>query len=78
MEKLSFVVKVKMERKINWSLNSIQKFPTHEHYLFEIKEYVVEYEFKPTRTFDKVKFLNFMKVYLLKAYGGYEVLEIKN
>lgn len=75
MEKISFVVKVKTRKKINWNLETIQRFPTHEHYLYEVQEYVIEYEFKPTKSFDKVKFLEFMKDYLKSVYGAYEVTD---
>jgi len=73
MEKISFTVKIKREKKINWSLKSMQRFPVHEHFLYEIQEIKVEYDYKPTRNFDKESFVDFMKAYLMKIYNAVEV-----
>jgi|GEM_PF-3013074 hypothetical protein len=69
MENLKFKVVKTVKLPIEWKIEDIQKFPVHEHTISEQQEIVVSYQYKPTSKFEKDKFIEFMRRYLMKKYS---------
>lgn len=46
---LKFKVITKKQVKFDMSITEIQKYPVHEHYLYEYQEKIFVYDFNPTK-----------------------------
>lgn len=68
-----FKIVTQQEISINLTLDSIRKYPTHEHYTFEAHEKIVIHKFKPTKKTDLEAYKIFLTKLLKKKYKAYSV-----
>jgi hypothetical protein len=78
---ISFTFKVIKQKAIDFSFISrkeMLQYPIFEHYLREVQETLVVYEFIPGANFDKEKYKQLIMKKLKTKYNAYSVVFIGN
>lgn len=59
---------------LNFRLDTIKKYPIHEHYLTEYQKITVVYKYKPQSNLNEEKYIEFLSKKLKKMYNAYSVI----
>ncbi len=75
MPAIIFNVIQQQDVSINFSDKMMSDFPVHEHYMIEVRKFVVIYKFKPTRRTEANMdlFVKALELYFKRKYKAYSV-----
>jgi len=73
MKQLKFKITIQKKLPIDLDINSIRKFPVHNHKLFETKTKVVIYEYEPMKNLNETEYLIFLFKTLKNKFNTPEI-----